>query len=159
MRGAAMYDLEGIIGGLTPDAAKQKVGAHFIKILGDEVTEKFLETLLILMKIKFRFDPEYRRNLENFRGALRFRCRGSNIDVLVSFADQKMKVSEDPAGPANVIITFRDSRALRKVITTGNIMGSLLNADVVSDGNINYLYKFGFLARHLVLEFTGKLPS
>jgi hypothetical protein len=154
-----MYDLEGFIGVLSPDAAEQKAGSHLIKILGDEVTEKFLESLLIVMKIKFRFDPEYRRNIENFRGALRFRCRDSKIDVLVSFADQKMKVSEDPDAPANVIITFRDGRALRKVITSGDIMGSLLNADVVSTGNINYLYKFGFLARHLVLEYTGKLPS
>jgi hypothetical protein len=154
-----MFDLEGIIGGLSPEGATQKVGAHFIKNLGDEFTEKLLESLLLLMKIKFRFDPEFRRNIENFRGALRFRCRDGNINVLVAFAADKMQVSEDPQAPANVTITFKDSRAMRQVITSGDIMGSLLNGDIVSDGNLNYLYKFGFLARHLVLEFTGKLPS
>ena len=39
-----------------------------------------------------------------------------------------------------------------------DILRGLLNNEVLVTGNLNYMYKFGFMANHLQLELTGNLP-
>ena len=53
-----VFDLENIIGKL----ALEKAGEKFLNALEDEAAETFLEMLLLFMKLKFTFDPSYRRN-------------------------------------------------------------------------------------------------
>ena len=53
-----MFDLENIIGKF----ALEKAGEKFLKSLEDEAAETFLEMLLLFMRLKFMFDPSYRRN-------------------------------------------------------------------------------------------------
>lgn len=36
-----------------------------------------------------------------------------------------------------------------------DIIGAVLRQDVCVDGNLNYLYKFAFMARRLQLKATG----
>jgi hypothetical protein len=38
-----------------------------------------------------------------------------------------------------------------------DILGSMLRQDISIDGNLNYLYKFAYMAKHLQLKVTGKL--
>ena len=38
-----------------------------------------------------------------------------------------------------------------------DILGSMLRQDVMLNGNLNYLYKFAFMAQHLRLMATGEI--
>ena len=51
--------------------ALEKAGEKFLNALEDEAAETLLEKLLLFMKLKFMFDPSYRRNIENFKGRIK----------------------------------------------------------------------------------------
>jgi hypothetical protein len=138
--------------------AKVRLGIgrkRIVKAIMSEMTETFLEFLLWGMKLYFCIDPDYRRNIIDFHGTLRFRDRAGQVDVLVKFAHGKMTYSEDPAPVADVTIFFKDERSLRNFILAPqrDILKSLLHNEINISGNFNYLYKFGFMANHLLLEF------
>ena len=126
-----------------------------VKAIMSEMTETFLEFLLWGMKLYLIIDQDYRRNINDFHGMLRFRDRAGRVDVLVKFAHGKMTTSEDPAPVADVTISFKDERSLRDFIIAPkkDVLNSLLHNEINISGNFNYLYKFGFMANHLLLEF------
>ena len=51
----------------------------------------------------------------------------------------------------NVAVTFDDAAALRRFLFSRDqdILATLMANDVAVDGNLNYMHKFGFLARDL----------
>jgi len=69
-----------------------------------------------------------------------------------------MIVSEGVIRNPDVTINFKDSKALRNYILSPkpDILGSLLRQDVVPDGNLNYLYKFAYMAKSLQLMLLGR---
>lgn len=155
-----MFDIERLISGLSVDKAMDRLGERFLKSLEDETAETFLEALLAFMKIKFMLDPAYRKNIEEFRGRYQFRSRDGGVAVLVKFEDGDMKIREKTSDDVNVTVSFKDGRALMNFLLSANrdILRGLLNNEVVVAGNLNYMYKFGFMANHLQLELTGNLP-
>ena len=148
-----------------PDQAVREVGAQLLGSLESETAETFLEILLFCMKVKFVFDPEFRRNIEveNFRGSYKFCTRNprrGQVNVWVEFADGMMRIREDIDAEATVTVTFENGKALRNFLLSPkpDILECILNNEVVTSGNLNYLNKFAFMANHLVLEVTGGLP-
>jgi len=138
--------------------AKVRLGIgrkRMVNAIMSEMTETFLEFLLWGMRLYLCIDPDYRRNIDDFHGLIRFRDRDGRVDVLVKFDHGKMTTSEDPAPVADVTIFFKDERSLRNFIiaTKRDILNSLLHNEINIIGNFNYLYKFGFMANHLLLEF------
>ena len=113
-------------------------------------TEEFLKLLLNLMELAFRIDPDYRRNIEDFTGSYRFKDRDGEVNVLVKFHDGNMETSEDPIPEPNVMVTFKDSQALRNFLLAfkKDILKVLLHNEILVTGNLNYLYKFIFMANH-----------
>jgi hypothetical protein len=149
-----MFDLRGFIVRFT--------GKRFLKRLEDEETEEFLKGLLRLMKLAFWLDPGYRRNIENFTGSYRFKDKDGGVNVLVRFHNGTMKISEDPVPEVNVMVTFKNSQALMRLLLSlkKDILNSLLNNEVLVTGNLNYLYKFVFMANHPIhplLNMANKL--
>ena len=138
--------------------AKVRLGIgrkRMVNAIMSEMTETFLEFLLWGMRLYLCIDPDYRRNIDDFHGLIRFRDRDGRVDVLVKFDHGKMTTSEDPAPVADVTIFFKDERSLRNFIIAPkrDILNSLLHNEINIIGNFNYLYKFGFMANHLLLEF------
>jgi alkyl sulfatase BDS1-like metallo-beta-lactamase superfamily hydrolase len=127
----------------------------------DETTETFLELLLLGLYISFKLDDEFRQNIEDFTGSYRFRDQSRGVNVLLTFADGKMSWSERPKPEADVTITFKDGGALMRFLLAEkkDILQSILKNEVQVTGNLNYLYKIGFMANHLLLDYTGKLPQ
>ena len=152
----AVFDLENIIGKL----ALEKAGEKFLNALEDEAAETFLEMLLLFMKLKFMFDPSYRRNIENFKGRYQFRSRDGGITVLVEFDNEKMDIKETLSEDVDVTVIFKDGRSLMNFLLSQNrdVLRGLLNNEINVNGNLNYIYKFAFMANHLQLELTGNLP-
>lgn len=129
------------------------------KPLVDETAETFLETLLCGMKIKFFISQRYRRNIENFKASYMFMSQDKGVTVNVIFDNGKMEVKEQMDDNANVFIKFKSGKALMNfILKGGDILQGLLNNEVIVLGNWNYMYKFGFMAKHLQLSLTGEQP-
>ena len=137
----------------------QKAGQEFMEALQSEKAEKFLEVLLKLMGLVFCLDKDFRRNIWDFNGRYLFRSQDRQITVAAVFKDNRLKVTEEEIGDTHMTVLFRNAKALMGFLLSPkpDILGSMLRQDISIDGNLNYLYKFAYMAKHLQLKVTGKL--
>lgn len=133
---------------------------RLLKCLQDEVAEEFLELILRLMRLAFKLDKDFRRNIEGFTGRYQFRSRDNSVTTAVIFTGKDMKVKERVIPDADVSIIFKDGEAVMDYLLAGDrdILKLVLNNEVVLNGNMNYIMKFGYMANHLQLALTGRLP-
>jgi hypothetical protein len=111
------------------------------------------------MDLAFLVWPGYSKNIEGFKGRYLFKTREIDtyrpvVDAAVIFENGDMKIDREPEDDPDkwdVRVTFKDAAALRAFIFSRDqdILNSLLKNDVELDGNLNYIYKFGFMARDL----------
>jgi hypothetical protein len=141
----------------------------FLDTLEAETAENILEGLLLLMKTRFLIDPiiigsDYLHNLDNFDARYLFRSKSGEISVLVEFHDRQMDWEESLSQDVNAILEFKDGQALVNylinyvILQNRDCLQSMLNNKIRVSGNLNYLYKFLFMANHMLLEATGDLP-
>ena len=135
----------------------------FLKCQRDEIAEEFLELLLKLMSISFCLDKKLRKNIEGFRGAIQFRSKDNAIRVMALFKDDKLKTkelkpNEESKERPNATVVFKDAYGLMNFLLPKggqrDVLRSILNNEVVLDGNWNYIYRFGFIATHLQLQLA-----
>ena len=129
-----------------------------MKILEEGTLELFLETLLDLMGGYFILNKKFRRNIENFNASYVFKSKDGIIAASVVFADSKMKVSKNVIGNPSITVVFKDGMALKNFLfsTSPDIIAAILDGEVQYTGNLNYLSKFAYMSKHLVLLLTGK---
>ncbi len=133
--------------------AQQKLWEDFGKCFSTEFAEDFLQTLLTLMKIVFVVDHEFRKNIKDFDGRYQF-SSVDGLQVSAIFQNGRMMVEDDVViDNPHITITFRDGKTLMDFLLAPrqDILGSMLRHDVSTDGNLNYLYKFGYMAKKLQL--------
>jgi len=128
----------------------------FFTCLESELAEEFLKLLLKLMGLIFLLNSDYRRNIKNFHGRYLFQSRDKHITVAAIFKKNRLKVSEKIIDNTHVTVNFKDSKALMNYLLSPkpDILGSILRQEVTIDGNLNYLYKFAYMAKHLQLMVT-----
>jgi hypothetical protein len=138
---------------LITQQAQKKLWEKFNNSLSSEVAEEFLQTLLTLMQIVFVVNHEYRRNIKNFEGRYQFCSKDGEVTIAAIFHNNRMDVLEKKIDKPDITITFRDGRTLLNFIISPrqDILGSMLRHDVATEGNLNYLYKFGYMAKQLQL--------
>ncbi len=131
--------------------ALQRFSGGLVGQLGDRLTDKFLEFLLYGMDLGFCLSRDYRRNIKDFRGSYVFRTANQSVAASVTFANEDMQVQTKPVEDWDCRITFENAAALRRFLFSGNqdILNSLLANEVEVEGNLNYIYRFGFLAKDL----------
>jgi hypothetical protein len=131
--------------------------------LSGNIADWGLKTLLDVMKLAFEasslsvvllFFPSLKgfdESIRNFSGNYAFETKDGLVGVSAIFTNGQMQVlaKEDPAW--DVKILFKDVRSFWKFLLAGgnDILDSLLENDVEVYGNLNYLYKFGYMARDL----------
>ena len=122
-----------------------------LKEITDVATDKFLESLLNGMDLAFCLSGEYRRNIAGVKGRYLFRTADGAVAASAVFDRGNMRVRKEGIGDWNVRVTFRDAEGLRAFLFSKNqdILDSILRNDVEVDGNLNYVYKLGFMAREL----------
>ncbi len=125
-----------------------------------EVAEEFLEALLRLMSYMFMLLPRYKENIKDFTGRYQFASKDGSIAMAALFDRGKMKVMEGTIEDPHITVIFRDGKALLKYLMAPkqDIIVSILRHDIETEGNLNYLYRFGFLARELQRELSPILP-
>jgi len=142
------------------NAATDVIFQKWLDNMQSESAEDFLELLLKGMSLVFELNlKDFRKNIEGFTGRYLFASKDKGITVSVVFDKGKMKVYEAAIDGADIVITFRNDKALMDYILSPkpDILGSMLRQDVTLNGNLNYLYKFAFMAQHLRLMATGEI--
>lgn len=119
--------------------------------LEGKLTDKFVEVLFYSMDVAFLLLPSYRRNLRGFHGSYVLRTADQQVVASALFNNEKMSVASEAVASPNVTILFKNPAALRRFLFSKDqdIMASLLENDVEVDGNLNYVYKLGYMARDL----------
>ncbi len=141
----------------------------FLETLESETAETILEVLLRLMQTRFLIDPifpgsDYLHNLDNFDVRYQFRSKRGDIGVLVEFYQGEMNWKESLSQDVIATLEFKDAKALVNylinyvILQNRNFLQSILNNEIRVSGNLNYLYKFLYMANHMLLEATGELP-
>ena len=138
----------------------QNIAQKWLESMGPEAAEGFLLLLLKLMDIVFALNIwNFRGNIEGFNGRYVFHSKDNSIIAAATFKNGNMKVYNRIIDNPNVTITFRDDRALMNYLLSPkpDILGSILRQDVTVSGNLNYLYKFAYMAKRLQLLATGQI--
>ena len=139
---------------------KRRIERQYLKCLESEIAEEFLELLLKLMRLAFKVDRDFRRDIDGFTGRYQFRSVDDSVTVAALFTGRDLKVKEELIPDPHITVVFKNGRALMNYLlsTDRDILRLMLNNEVVVKGNVNYMFKFGYLANHLQLALTGKLP-
>ncbi len=125
------------------------------QVLG-AATDKFIEILLKGMDLFFFLTPDddFRRNLKNFNGRYYFKGadQAENIRFSATFSNGDMHVHDDAIDDWDVMVTFKNGKALRDYIFSEkqDIFDSISENAVEVDGNLNHIFKFGFMVQDLV---------
>jgi hypothetical protein len=121
-----------------------------------EAAEEFLELLLNAMRFMFTVSHSYRQNIKKFQGRYQFKSKDGGLTVAAIFNNGRMTVKEKEIDHPDVTITFRDGKTLFQFLfdPKKDILGSMLRQDIQTEGNLNYIYRFGFLAKRLQLMMT-----
>jgi hypothetical protein len=144
---------------------EQKGLVEFIGDLSDKMADWTLEHLLTAMKLAFEASESfpaallglqgYHANIEDFNAVYAFATKDATEDDGVQtaaiFENGEMWIEETAPDKWDVRVDFKNVPAFWKFIFSGgqDIVESLLDNDVEVYGNLNYLYKFGFMARDL----------
>jgi|WetSurSiteA1Bulk_404760.scaffolds.fasta_scaffold34027_1 hypothetical protein len=138
---------------------------EFIEGLSDKIADWTLEHLLTAMKLAFEASESfpaalfglqgYHANIEDFNAVYAFATKDATEDDGVQtaaiFRNGEMSIQPIAPNTWDVRVDFKNVPAFWRFIFSGgqDIVESLLENDVEVYGNLNYLYKFGFMARDL----------
>jgi hypothetical protein len=143
----------------------KRADRQFSKCVENEIAQDFLTLLLKVMSLAFRVNPEYRRNIDGFTGRYQFRSANNKVKVAAMFTGKGLKVKrgrliKDP----DVTVIFKDGKSIMNYLRSyllgmgGDVLKLVLKNEVVIKGNVNYVYRFFYMANHVQLALTGRLP-
>jgi hypothetical protein len=122
-----------------------------VEELGGTVTDGFLELLLAGMDLAFVLSRSFRKNIRGFTARYVFEAGDGRVAATADFANGKMHRSDRAKSPWTVRVSFVSTEAFWRFLFSKDqdILNSILKNEVEVEGNVNYLYKFGFMAREL----------
>ena len=145
---------------------------ELIRDLSGTIADWTLENLLVVMKLAFEASNAfpaallnlqgYDANIEGFNAVYAFATENDAVQSAAIFKDGEMLVERDPElDNWDIKVNFKDVDALWKLIFSGgtDIVESVLANDVQVYGNLNYLFKFGFMARDLKERLRAQLSD
>ena len=124
-----------------------------------ESADEFLDLLLTGMAVAFKLNLfKLRKNIENFTGRYLFTSKEGEVTEAVIFKDGKMEVLKKPIDDTDITVTFRDNKTLMDFLLSPkpDLLDAMLHQDITLNGNLNYIYKFAFMAQRLRLILTGQ---
>jgi hypothetical protein len=148
-----LHDLE------NPLQSMEKELLHkLLELIEGRTTGPLLEVLLDAMSLVFRLDKNYRRNIEDFTAAYQLQEKQGGVSIGFSFANEKMTVEKKGVKNPNISVTFKDNAAINEFLFSSDpdILSFVLDSKVSYDGNLNYLMKFAYMAKHLQLMILKK---
>jgi hypothetical protein len=159
---------------------------HLLESSKRRTAQEILEIFILLMRARLKLDTlfrwfgcrPYRPYFEGFHGCCQFVTRDDSVKVFITFDNGRVTITEGLAPGADVTITYTDGLAVMNCLLspiwnifvppkdrtssdppTFDVLDGVLNNTIQISGNPSYLFRFGFLANHLLLELTGELPK
>ena len=138
----------------------RKAKKQFKQYMDGESVETSPEILFRLMGLLFQLDPDFRKNLQGFTGRYQFKSEDNKVAVLATFDDEQITVEEALSPEADIVIIFKDSRSIISSFFSPrkDILKTLHDNEVALHGNLNYVYKLGFLTDHIQSALNENLP-
>ncbi len=126
---------------------------RLVRCVETELLDEFLELLLEVVGLALRFDASYRRNVEGFRGRYVFRSE-DGVVVSAVFENGRLAVHERAIPDPDINVCFKNGGALCRFLLSKNpdVFAFVLGNKLSYEGNLNYVLKFGYLAKRLELE-------
>ncbi len=148
-----------MIGHLLTRYRARRYRSRLVDAAIDDAAETFLEALLTLLKVGTIVDRDLRRSVADFTGNYRLATRDGAVDVGISFDKGWVDVREDPDGPFDATMLFRDADSILRLFSAANpdLLSLVLDQDAVVEGNLNYVYKLAYMSRHLQLKAMGQV--
>ncbi len=117
-----------------------------------EVAQEYPWFLLWSMDWAFVLLPDFRKNLGDFDGRYVLRTEKGDFEASLIFQNGNLARQRKALNEWDVKITFMNAGDLRAFLFSEDqdMVNAILENKVSIDGNCNYLYKFGFMARTLV---------
>jgi len=154
------FNLKRTLVRLIPFRSSKIVGGNVLKLMtrslrkemSGRMTNAFIKLLLRALDTIFLLYKDYReKNIKDFGGRYLFRTADNVVSASATFKNGDMKLPKQAIKDWDVRVTFKNSAALKDFIFSRDqdILDSLLKNEVEVDGNLNYIYKFGFMARDL----------
>ncbi len=144
------------------DILLTRLGARKLKrqLLG-KATDRLIEFLLKAMSLSFyllKKDVNYQNHLRDsegkaFQGRYLFQTKkGDGVVASATFENGDIQVRRDAIADWDAKVTFTNGKALRRFLFSEDqdIINSLAENEVEVEGNLNYIYKFGFMAKDLL---------
>jgi hypothetical protein len=130
------------------DRLKQQL----LERLASEATEDVLMLLLDGMELAFLLDPQFRKNLKDFNARYLLVTKSGDFHVAVICEKNRMSAYKKRIDNCNVQVVFSDYKSIIDLLThpDPDILDLMLAQKLDFTGNLNYIYKFGYLARHLL---------
>ncbi len=150
-----IFDLAGL------DLPLETWGQKFLQALEDEAADVFLKALCFLLKIKCALDRDFRKNIDEFYGQYQFISKNGHLNVVLELDHGKVHFREGTAANPNVTVFFKDGASLTRFFISRkkDILQAMLRNELEAKGNLNYIFKLGFMANHLDLEFKRLLAG
>lgn len=124
---------------------------RLVEQLRTRATDDLLELLLDGMSIAFLLSRSFRDNIRGYSARYVFMTETGSVGASAIFDGKHMRVSDEPVDDWTVRVRFKNPDGLRRFLFGKNqdILDSILANDVEMDGNVNHLFKFGYMARTL----------
>lgn len=92
------------------------------------------------------------KNVTNFDAVYVFMTEDGGVQATARFNDGIMTLEPTAAPNWDLKIVFRDAKALWKLMLSGGagVVDAMMANDTQVYGNLNYLYRFGFLVKDLL---------
>ena len=125
------------------------------KCIETGLMDGFLELLLKAVRLVLCVNRKFRRNIKDFSARYAFRSVDGKIAASAIFKNNKMKVKKNAIEDTNVTVIFKDGKALWEFLMgkDPDIFAFLLESKLSYEGNLNYLMKFAYMAKHLMYKF------
>ena len=118
-----------------------------------------LQTLMEFMCLAYSSNSELRKHIKNIHAGYHFSFRDHDTQISLQIKNGGMRVFRGNIDLPNVSLEFRDSNALRKLLFSAkpDLLEMILMQDIVTDGNLVYMFKFAYLVRHLQMKLMGSV--
>ncbi|MCP4370261.1 MAG: hypothetical protein GY797_19425 [Deltaproteobacteria bacterium] len=125
------------------------------KDVEDGLLDDFLDALLRIMKLTFWLDGDFRKNIKDFDARYTFKSKDKGIAASAIFKRDKMEVKRHEIHDTNATVIFKDNKSLWEFLFSDDldVFAFVLDNRLSFEGNLNYILKFAYMAKHLQLMF------
>lgn len=117
--------------------------------------DHFLEMLLGGMQLLFAVSPAFRKNIRDFNARYCFKSKDGSIAASAVFKNDRMVMKRNAIDNTSITVVFDSGKTLWEFLFSDdpNVFDFILENRLGYTGNLNYMLKFGYLAKHVRLQF------